>query len=186
MSTIHRLVGIVWARAEERFLGSLRPNPYKESHFFPDVVTANLSVLQYQSLNRSHRIFRPPQKTAERQEHPVSVPSSNLFSNLIQVKAPSRGKRKRAFLSTKTLEKIWVGRYDDVACKFLHGGYLAYRLLHKTIHNLSFKLFFKSLHRLVLYEITFIFLKAGHPPIASRKQLTSCSSTPSGALLPSY
>ena len=58
----------------------------------------------------------------------MSMPSSNLFSNFIQVKAPSRGIQKRAFISTKTLEKIWVGRYDDVACKFLHGGYHAYRL----------------------------------------------------------
>ena len=58
----------------------------------------------------------------------MSMPSSNLFSNFIQVKAPSRGIQKRAFISTKTLEKIWLGRYDDVACKLLHGGYHAYRL----------------------------------------------------------
>ena len=76
----------------------------------------------------------------------------------------------------------WVGRYDDSAvCKLLHGGYLAYRLIHKIIHNLTSKLPFKFYHRLVLYEISWICLKAGHPPIASRKQLTSCSSTPSGA-----
>ena len=53
-----------------------------------------------------------------------------------------------------------------------------------TVHNLSSKLTFKLFHRLVLYEISCICLKAGHPPIASRKQLTSCSSTPSGKLLP--
>ena len=55
----------------------------------------------------------------------------------------------------------WVGRYDDSAvCKLLHGGYLAYRLIHKIIHNLSSKLPFKFYHRLVLYEISCICLKA--------------------------
>ena len=56
----------------------------------------------------------------------------------------------------------------------------------KSYITFSSKLPFKFYHRLVLYEISCICLKAGHPPIASRKQLTSCSSTPSGALLPSY
>ena len=55
----------------------------------------------------------------------------------------------------------------------------------KIIDNLSLKLPFKSYHSLILDEITYISLKAEYPLIASRKQLTSCSSTPSGALLPS-
>ena len=53
----------------------------------------------------------------------------------------------------------WVGRYDDsAACKLLHGEYLAYGLIHKIIHNFSFKLPFKFYHRLVLYEISCICL----------------------------
>ena len=65
-------------------------------------------------------------------------------------------------------------------------GLFQHTLEFKILCHPLFILFFKSLHIVVLDEITCWYLKTRFPSSASRKQLTSCSSTPSGALLPLY
>ena len=48
----------------------------------------------------------------------------------------------------------------------------------KIVHSITFKLPSKSYQKNDLHEITSLCIKVGLPPDASRKQLTTCCSTP--------